>query len=296
MPSDTTSSPQHTAVPPAPTKPVQVSGDYNAEQIQVLEGLEAVRMRPGMYIGGTGVNALHHLVWETVDNSIDEAMAGHATTVSVTIQPDGSCTVIDDGRGIPVDPMKNENPALDGKPAIEIVMTVLHSGGKFGAEDSAYKVSGGLHGVGVSCVNALSEYLHAEIYRDGKIYAIEFERGKVSQPLRVVGNVPEGSARKRGTAVTFRPDSTIFPDTGFVYETLEARLRELAYLNPGVTIKLSDERVGNDGKTRHATFKAQNGLLEYVEHMMVGKNTVSAPVWIKREDAPANLVCEVAMQ
>jgi len=273
-----------------------VQGSYNADQIQVLEGLEAVRLRPGMYIGGTGVSALHHLVYEVVDNSIDEVMAGHATFVNVTVQADGSCCVVDDGRGIPVDPMKNENPTLDGKPAIEIVLTVLHAGGKFGADDSAYKVSGGLHGVGVSCVNALSEYLVAEVYRDGIIHAIEFERGKVAKPLKVIGKIPANSDRKRGTSVTFRPDPEIFPDTTFLYETLETRLRELAYLNPGVTIRLTDERVGLDGKTRGETFKAKNGLVEYVTHLMAGKKTVSEPIYVRREDAPNHLVCEVSMQ
>jgi DNA gyrase subunit B len=274
----------------------RVDGAYGADQIKVLEGLDAVRKRPGMYIGGTGINALHHLVYEVVDNSIDEAMAGHAKTITVTIQADGSCSVTDDGRGIPVGPIKDENPALNGKPAVEIVMTILHSGGKFGEADSAYKVSGGLHGVGVSCVNALSEYLEAEIYREGKIYAIEFERGRVHQPLTVIGDVPEGSARRTGTKVTFSPDPQIFPDTTFNYETLATRLRELAYLNPGVAIRLIDERVGPDGKMRGELFKAENGLLEYVEHLMVGKNEVSPPVYVRRDEAEQSLVCEVALQ
>jgi DNA gyrase subunit B len=273
-----------------------VGGGYTADQIKVLEGLEAVRQRPGMYIGGTGLNALHHLVYEVVDNSIDEAMAGHATHVSVTIQPDGSCCVIDDGRGIPVDPIKHEKPEFNGKPAVEVVLTVLHSGGKFGQEGSAYKVSGGLHGVGVSCVNALSEFLRVEIYRDGKIYAIEFERGHVSKPLHVVGPIPAGSTRSTGTVVTFRPDSTIFPDVTFSYQTLSTRLRELSFLNPGVTLRLSDERVGPDGKLRAETFRAEKGLAEYVEFLSQGKNPVCPVVWLKKENAPAFLSCEVAMQ
>jgi len=305
MPGDTTLMPQPAEITPKPLPttqakpaemPAPVGGEYNADQIQVLEGLEAVRLRPGMYIGGTGLTALHHLVYETVDNSIDEAMAGHATTVSVSIQADGSCCVTDDGRGIPVDPMKNENPALDGKPAVEIVLTVLHAGGKFGADDSAYKVSGGLHGVGVSCVNALAEYLHVEIYRNGQVYSIEFERGKVTKPLTIVGEIPEGSPRKRGTSVTFRPDPEIFPDTTFSYETLETRLRELSFLNPGVTIRFSDERVGHDGKTRSETFRAKVGLPEYVAHLMAGKNAVSAPVAIRREDTAQSFLCEVSLQ
>jgi DNA gyrase subunit B len=276
--------------------PGKVNGDYSADQIQVLEGLEAVRKRPGMYIGGTGINALHHLVYEVVDNSIDEAMAGHATTVLVTIHADGSCSVVDDGRGIPIEAMKHEDPALNGKPAIEVVLTKLHAGGKFGQEGSAYKVSGGLHGVGVSCVNALSEWLEAEVYRAGKIYMIEFGRGRVTKPLSTVGDIPNGSTRKTGTKVVFNPDATIFPDTTFNFQTLATRLRELAYLNPGVTIKLTDERVGPDGKIRTETYKASNGLLEYVEHLMHGKNEVSSPVYVKREKPEESLVCEVAMQ
>jgi DNA gyrase subunit B len=280
----------------SPSSAAKPGGDYTADQIQVLEGLEAVRLRPGMYIGGTGVNALHHLVYEVVDNSIDEAMAGHATYVSVTIQPDGSCCVVDDGRGIPVEPKKHDNPAYDGKPAVEIVMTVLHSGGKFGQEGSAYKVSGGLHGVGVSCVNALSEYLTCEVYRDGKIHSMTFERGKVARPLSVIGTIPPGSARARGTSVTFRPDPEIFPDTTFSYQTLATRLRELSYLNPGINLRLIDERVGADGKVHAETFHAQDGLREYVEHLMTGKTAVSDVVSIKRNDEANNLTCEVAMQ
>ncbi|MBX3375876.1 MAG: DNA gyrase subunit B [Phycisphaeraceae bacterium] len=281
---------------PEPASPGAVNGEYGADQIKVLEGLEAVRKRPGMYIGGTGLNALHHLIYEVVDNSIDEAMAGHAKSISVTVHADGSCSVIDDGRGIPTDPIKDENPAINGKPAVEIVLTVLHSGGKFGEEGSAYKVSGGLHGVGVSCVNALSEYLEAEVYRDGKVYSIEFERGRVAKELNVVGPIPKDSVRKTGTRVTFSPDPTIFPDTTFNYQTLATRLRELAYLNPGVSIRLHDERVGPDGKVRTDTFKATNGLLEYVQHLMHGKNEMSPPVYVRKDDPANSLVCEVAMQ
>ncbi|MAY75536.1 MAG: DNA gyrase subunit B [Phycisphaerae bacterium] len=276
-------------------RPPAHGGDYSANQIKVLEGLEAVRKRPGMYIGGTGLSGLHHLVYEVVDNSIDEAMAGYATTVTVSIEADGSCRVADDGRGIPVDPVKNDDPTLNGKSALEVVMTKLHAGGKFGEEGSAYKVSGGLHGVGVSCVNALSERLEAEVLREGKSHRIVFERGVVTEPLHEVGRAPvEG--RKRGTTIEFKPDTTIFPDTDFRYETLEGRLRELAYLNPGVTIRLNDERVGADGKPRAATFKAENGLLEYVSHLMKGKSAVSTPVYIRREVEEKSLVCEVALQ
>jgi DNA gyrase subunit B len=278
-------------------KPIgTVSGEYGADQIQVLEGLDAVRKRPGMYIGGTGLNALHHLVYEVVDNSIDEAMAGHATFVDVSILADGSCSVVDDGRGIPVEPMKHEDKALNGKPAVEIVLTKLHAGGKFQQEGSAYKVSGGLHGVGVSCVNALSEYLDCEIYREGKVFAIGFERGRVTTKLHTVGNLPANASRKRGTTVTFKPDADIFPDTTFDYGTLANRLRELAFLNPGVTLRLSDERVGSDGKRRQDTFRAEHGLLEYVQHLMTGKSPVCVPVTFKREDAAQSLIAEVAMQ
>ncbi|HZW10813.1 MAG TPA: DNA gyrase subunit B [Phycisphaerales bacterium] len=281
---------------PGQGAPAKIGGDYGSDQIKVLEGLEAVRKRPGMYIGGTGINALHHLVYETVDNSIDEAMAGYASVVSVSIEADGSCTVIDDGRGIPVDPIRHEDPALNGRPAVEVVMTKLHAGGKFGQEGSAYKVSGGLHGVGVSCVNALSEWLECEVWRDGKIYRIEFARGRVAKPLYVVGDIPAGSTRARGTTVSFKADPEIFPETDFNFQTLATRLRELAYLNPGATIKLTDERVGPDGKPKAATFAATHGLVEYVEHLMQGKNAVCSPVYLRREDAEKSLVCEVAFQ
>ena len=267
---------------------------YGAEQIKVLEGLEAVRKRPGMYIGGTGINALHHLVYETVDNSIDEAMAGYATTVHVAIEADGSVIVSDDGRGIPIDPVVNDDPTLNGKPAVEVVMTRLHAGGKFGEEGSAYKVSGGLHGVGVSCVNALSEFLVVEVYRDGQIHSMKFERGNVAKELHVVGPIPENAWRKNGTTVIFKPDATIFPDVEFSYDTLTARMRELSYLNPGVTIKLSDERVGSDGKPRSDTFRAEVGLLEYVKHLMTGKNPLSSEVYLRRESG--DQICEVALQ
>ena len=276
--------------------PTSTNGQYGSDQIKVLEGLEAVRKRPGMYIGGTGVNALHHLVYEVVDNSIDEAMAGYASLVTVTVLADGTCRVTDDGRGIPVEPMRNDDPALDGKPAVEVVMTKLHAGGKFQQEGSAYKVSGGLHGVGVSCVNALSDMLEVEVWREGEIHAMEFSRGEVTKPLAKIGPMPENASRPSGTTVTFRPDPTIFPVTDFVYDTLLTRLRELAYLNPGVTIRLSDERVGPDGEPRSDEFCADNGLLEYVTHLMAGKSEVSSPVYLKREDEDRSMICEVAMQ
>ena len=288
----TDSKPPVTAVPvPGQTA---ASANYGADQIQVLEGLEAVRKRPGMYIGGTGIGPLHHLVYEVVDNSIDEAMAGFASHVWVTVGADGSCSVVDNGRGIPVEPKKHENPQYDGKPAVEIAMTVLHAGGKFGQEGSAYKVSGGLHGVGVSCVNALSEWLEAEIYRGGKVHVIGFERGRTAKPLRVVGDIPAGSPFKTGTKVSFLPDSEVFPDTRFDYVTLQNRMRELAFLNPGVHITLTDERVGADGKPRSESFTAKDGLLEYVQFLMTGKAAVTAPVHIRKTEG--DLQCEIALQ
>lgn len=271
-------------------------GEYSSNQIKVLEGLEAVRKRPGMYIGGTGIGALHHLVYEVVDNSIDEAMADYATYVSVVIQPDGSVKVSDDGRGIPTDPVKNDDPTVNGKPAVEVVLTKLHAGGKFQQEGSAYKVSGGLHGVGVSCVNALSSLLEVEVWRDGHIKGIAFERGVVSKPLYDIGPIPANSDRETGTIVTFMPDTQIFDDINFSFQTLSMRLRELAYLNPGVTIKLSDERVGADGKLKHKSFKADNGLLEYVTYLMKGKNEVSSPIYLRKEIEADSMICEVALQ
>jgi len=284
-----------TNTPEQTTDPVR-SGGYSSDQIKVLEGLEAVRKRPGMYIGGTGVGALHHLVYEVVDNSIDEAMAGYATYVSVVIQADGSVKIADDGRGIPTDPVKHDDPNLNGKPALEVVLTKLHAGGKFQQEGSAYKVSGGLHGVGVSCVNALSSLLEVEVWRDGGIKGMSFQRGVVIKPLHDIGPIPKGADREAGTIVTFVPDAEIFEDTGFVFQTLATRLRELAYLNPGVAIKLVDERVGPDGKVRAETFKAEHGLLEYVTHLMKGKNAVSSPVYLRKEVEEDSMICEVALQ
>ena len=269
---------------------------YDEAQIKVLEGLEAVRKRPGMYIGGTGLGPLHHLVYEVVDNSIDEAMAGFATFVSVSVLADGSVSVTDDGRGIPVDPVVNDDPTLNGKSAVEVVLTKLHAGGKFGQEGSAYKVSGGLHGVGVSCVNALSSMLEVEVWREGKIHGITFERGVVTKDIHEIGPIPTGASRTSGTQVVFKPDSDIFEDTTFDYQVLVNRMRELSYLNPGVTIKLTDERVGADGKPKHDVFKADKGLLEYVQHLMKGKTEVSSPVYISKAIEEENLLCEVALQ
>ena len=197
------------------------AASYDESAITVLEGLSAVRHRPAMYIGGTGLSGLHHLVYEVVDNAVDEAMAGHCDHILVKFNAGGSCTVVDNGRGIPVGPMEHENPQLNGKPALEVVMTVLHAGGKF--DRTSYKVSGGLHGVGVSVVNALSEWCSVEVSRDGHTYTMRFERGEVVQQLRVIG-----TTSKTGTRVEFMPDHTIFPDSEFKYDTLLTRLRELA--------------------------------------------------------------------
>jgi len=280
------------ANPPA-SKPKQA---YGADQIKILEGLEAVRKRPGMYIGDTGLGGLHHLVYEAVDNSIDECMAGRATTVVVKLHADGSCSVIDDGSGIPVDPKQHENPAYNGKPAVEIVMTVLHAGGKFGEEGSAYKVSGGLHGVGISVVNALSEWLEVEIFRDGKIHQIVFERGKTKEPLHVIGAVDTAGQRSSGTRVTFKPDHLLFPEVAFSYQTLATRLRELAYLNPGATIRITDERVGADGNIKDETFRFDRGILEYVEHLNHSKQTFHAPITLTGSSDDGRLAVDVAMQ
>src|SRR3954466_1256159 len=205
------------------------SDDYGADKIKVLEGLEAVRKRPAMYIGSTGAPGLHHLVYEIVDNSIDEALAGFCDQVNVTIHIDNSITVVDNGRGIPVDPMP------DGRSAAEVVLTVLHAGGKF--ENSAYKVSGGLHGVGISVVNALSERLDLEIWRNGQVYQQTYERGAPAAALEATG-----TTKKRGPKVTFTPDAQIFETTEYSFDTLAQRLRELAFLNAGVTITIADER------------------------------------------------------
>lgn len=230
---------------------------YSAENIQVLEGLEAVRKRPAMYIGDIGVKGLHHLVYEVVDNSIDEALAGYCNNIDVTINEDNSITVIDDGRGIPTDFHEKEQ-----KSALEVVMTVLHAGGKF-SKDS-YKVSGGLHGVGVSCVNALSSHLKAEVHRDGKIFIQEYERGK---PLDDVKEI--GTTDKTGTIITFKPDDQIFNVLEYKFEILSSRLRELAYLNKGIRLNITDKREleenGNGGKPLSDTFYSEEGLKEFVE-------------------------------
>ncbi len=272
----------------------EATTEYTSESIQVLEGLEAVRKRPGMYVGGTGLNALHHLVYEAVDNSIDEVMVGHATIVTVRIGVDGSCTVSDDGRGMPIDPMKSDNPTIDGRPAVEVIMTELHAGGKF--DGNAYKVSGGLHGVGVKCVNALSEWTEVEIIKNGVVHSISFERGEVSKPLHEVGPATAADGRTSGTTVSFRPDPRIFADTEFRWDTLEHRLRELAYLNTGVSIRLLDERVDSSGELREQTFHYDNGIAGYVEYINESRTPASPIIRILREDEESGLALDMAIQ
>jgi len=234
----------------------KAAASYSADSIQVLEGLEAVRKRPAMYIGDIGMKGLHHLVYEVVDNSIDEALAGHCDTINVQILPDNSIRVKDNGRGIPVD-----MHAKEGRSALEVVMTVLHAGGKF--DKDSYKVSGGLHGVGVSCVNALSDMLLAEVHRDGKIYQQEYSEGKPKYAVKEVGTTDT-----RGTIVTFHPDATIFQVHEYNFDTLAARLRELSFLNKGITLTLTDERHTNDdGSFVTETFFSDRGLVEFVQYL-----------------------------
>ncbi len=233
---------------------------YQADNIQVLEGLEAVRKRPSMYIGDTGVRGLHHLVYEVVDNSIDEALAGFANHIEVTILENNSIKVVDNGRGIPVDMHEKMH-----KPALEVVLTVLHAGGKF--DKGSYKVSGGLHGVGVSCVNALSDYLRAEIHRDGKIHMQEYAFGKPTCDLQVIGETDH-----TGTTVMFHPDASIFSETVYDYETLANRLRDLAFLNAGITLSLTDMRqLDDEGNPRKDVFHSAEGLKEFVKYIDEGK-------------------------
>jgi len=258
---------------------------YDASKIRVLEGLEAVRKRPAMYIGDTGLAGLHHLVQEVVDNAIDEAMAGHCRNILVKLNADGSCSVQDDGRGFPVNPMVHEKPELNGKPAVEICMTILHAGGKFDHE--SYKVSGGLHGVGVSVVNALSEWLVVDVWRDGKRHRMRFERGATVGGLDIIG-----PADKTGTRVTFKPDPEMFTDTQFRYETLTSRLRELAYLNEGIRIRVADEV-----SARQDEFYYEDGLREFVTHLNEGKEPLLKNViCFHAVDEQRHLVCDIALQ
>ena len=254
--------------------------EYGASNIKILEGLEAVRKRPDMYIGDRGQNGLHHLVYEVLDNSIDEALAGHCDKMTVRIHIDGSCSVEDNGRGIPVE-MHEEA----GKSALEVVLTVLHAGGKF--DHDSYKVSGGLHGVGVSVVNALSEWLEADVFRDGQHYNFACARGETSKAVHVVG-----PTTKRGTKITFKPDEEIFEEGEFDYETLLKRIRELAYLNAGINISFQDDRNG-----KKENFHFENGIKEFAIHLNEGKEVLhSNVIYFSKEDTEQRLSCEVALQ
>ena len=258
----------------------KVTQEYGGEQIQVLEGLEAVRKRPGMYIGSTSASGLHHLVYEIVDNSIDEALAGYCKHITVTINPGNSITVTDDGRGIPVDIQPQT-----GKPALEVVFTVLHAGGKFGG--GGYKVSGGLHGVGASVVNALSEWLTARVYKNGKIYEMKFARGNITQEMKIVGNTD-----KTGTEVTFQPDPEMFDDVIYSYETLHERMREEAFLNAGLSITITDAR---EDEVQTETMYYEGGIREFVTFTNKKKTAIHTDViymYGTKDDASA----EIAIQ
>ena len=258
----------------------EVNNEYGADQIQILEGLEAVRKRPGMYIGSTSIRGLHHLVYEIVDNSVDEALAGYCTEINVSIEKDNSITVIDNGRGIPVGINHKAN-----KPAVEVVFTVLHAGGKFGG--GGYKVSGGLHGVGASVVNALSEWLEVRIHKDGKLYQQRYERGKVMYPLKEIGTTDHN-----GTEVRFLPDKEIFEETEFDYNTLRQRLREMAFLTKGIKIVLRDNRL-EEPKIR--TFHYEGGIKEYVEYLNKSKENLYNDI-IYCEGQRGDVYVEVALQ
>src|SRR5262245_34468460 len=251
---------------------------YDATSIKVLGDLEAVRKRPAMYIGSTGETGLHHLVWEVVDNSVDEALAGYADEINVLVHEDNGVTVIDNGRGIPVD-----MHATEKKPAAEVVMTVLHAGGKFDSE--SYKVSGGLHGVGVSVVNALSDWLDLEIWRDGEVWEQSYERGDPTSKLKVTGKT-----KKTGTKVTFHPDPKIFEKIDFSYDLLAQRLRELAFLNKGLKITLVDERTD-----KNAEFRFTGGISEFVKHLNRGKQTLhDSPIYMEGKRDQVEM--EIALQ
>lgn len=258
-----------------------MGSEYSADQIQILEGLEAVRKRPGMYIGSTSMRGLHHLVYEIVDNAVDEALAGYCDKIEVQINEDNSITVIDDGRGIPVDIQKKA-----GLPAVEVVFTILHAGGKFGG--GGYKVSGGLHGVGASVVNALSEWLEVEIYKEGKVYKQRYERGKVMYPVRVEGECDPGL---HGTKVTFLPDKDIFEETVYDYDTLKIRLRETAFLTKNLMIVLRDDR---DNK-KEKTFHYEGGIKEFVTYLNKSNEKLYEPV-IYCEGTKEKVYVEVAVQ
>src|SRR5689334_11368365 len=255
------------------------SDSYSADQIKVLEGLDAVRKRPAMYIGSTGIDGLHHLVYEVVDNSVDEHMAGFGETIEVTLQIDGSVIVIDNGRGIPTGMHSTQK-----KSAAEVALTVLHAGGKF--EQGAYTVSGGLHGVGISVVNALSEWLELEIWQDGQVFEQKYERGKPLAPL-----ASTGKTKKRGTKVTFKPDGQIFEVLEFSFDTLAQRLRELAFLNKGLAITLKDER---KEPAKEQTFLYKGGIVSFVEHLNEAKTPLHKPIYVKVERP--EMILEVELQ
>ena len=261
---------------------IKMSNDYGADQIQILEGLEAVRKRPGMYIGSTSARGLHHLVYEIVDNSVDEALAGFCNTIDVTINQDNSVTVIDNGRGIPIGINHKA-----GIPAVEVVFTILHAGGKFGG--GGYKVSGGLHGVGASVVNALSDWLEVEIYSEGKVYKQRYERGKVCYPLKVTG---ECEPEKSGTRIVFKPDQTIFEEIVFDYNTLKTRLRETAFLTKGLKIILTDAR---EGMEQSKEFHYEGGIKEFVSYLNKSKDALYGQI-MYFEGMKNNVYVEVAMQ
>ena len=259
---------------------VDANNDYNASEIQVLEGLEAVRKRPGMYIGSTSTSGLHHLVYEIVDNSIDEALAGYCTDITVQINPDNTITVIDNGRGIPVD-----NQAQTGRPALEVVFTVLHAGGKFGG--GGYKVSGGLHGVGASVVNALSEWLTVQVHKDGKIHEMKFSRGHITQEMTIVGTTDH-----TGTTVTFKPDPEMFEDTVYSYDTLHTRMREEAFLNAGLRIRTIDLR---EGQEQSDEMCYEGGIREFVTFLNKSKDALHSGV-IYMSGTRGDSYAEVALQ
>jgi DNA gyrase subunit B len=258
---------------------------YSAENITVLEGLDPVRKRPGMYIGSTSETGLHHLIWEVVDNSVDEAMAGHADRIEVVLQEDGGVTVHDNGRGIPVDVHKTTK-----KSALETVLTVLHAGGKFGGEASGYKVSGGLHGVGVSVVNALSTNLTAQVRRDGKVYEQKYKIGKPQGQVKVVGKVDKNDPRQTGTSITFYPDASIFETTEFKFKTVLEHLRSQAYLTKGLHFVITDERAGLTYQ-----YYFEGGILSYIKQLNRHRKTRHNPFYINKM-FEGDIMVEVALQ
>src|SRR5205807_5547797 len=255
------------------------SGSYSADQIKVLEGLDAVRKRPAMYIGSTGPEGLHHLVYEVVDNSVDEHMAGFGETIEVTIHIDGSVTVVDNGRGIPTGMHPTQK-----KSAAEVALTMLHAGGKF--EEGAYTMSGGLHGVGISVVNALSEWLEMEIWQDGQVFEQRYERGKPTAPLKVTGKT-----KRRGTMITFKPAPEVFETREFSFDILAQRLREMAFLNKGLEISLKDER---KEPAKEEVFRYKGGIVSFVEHLNEAKTPLHKPIYFSVEKN--DLILEVALQ